>query len=44
MNKVTLFIFTFSLICLIISPGYGQQTADQLFQAGLYEEEVMGEI
>jgi tetratricopeptide (TPR) repeat protein len=44
MYKVTLFIFTFSMIYLIISSGYGQQTADQLFQAGLYEEEVKGEM
>ena len=44
MKNKTFFIFVFSLICLIISSGYGQQTADKMYQAGLYEEDVKGDL
>jgi len=44
MKKKTVFIVVFSLICLIISSGYGQQTAEKMYQAGLYEEDVKGDL
>jgi len=44
MKKQTFFIVIFSLFCFVVSSGYGQQSADQLFQAGLYEEDVNGDL
>ena len=33
-----------ALILIWSSPGYGQQTAEDLFQAGLHQEEVRGDL
>ena len=35
-------VLVFSLIC--VSSGYAQQTAEQLYQSGLYKEEIKGEL
>jgi tetratricopeptide (TPR) repeat protein len=33
-----------ALILIWASPGYGQQTAEELFQAALHQEEVQGDL